>query len=294
MNSKDGRRLARFDWWQASVFNADPDMVLEVLKLGADLSSIYPSTPHHGYLHGAEVKRGDISLGKVWWGGNPGVHVQASGESAPGVARIIQAAALEFPWSVHVTRADACLDWRMEGLFDEVSGKLIKWALKNNIKLDYEGDWARGEARSLYLGSRSSVCQLVLYEKGYEQQDDDKTWVRLEARIYPKKEARVLAGDFQPYQVFQVSWLPAVLEAVGFAEIEHYAIGTVWRKSDAERARAALMRQYRKVITAWADEVGGWDALGPAMAAKIEEQLIQKAKMKAACDGGRVTACDQV
>lgn len=288
MNGKDGRRLARFDWWQSSVINADHETVLRVLREGVELSSVYPSTARHGYLYGAEVRLGDRVHARVWWGGNPGVHVQASGDTAPGVSRIVQGAGVEFGWVLHVTRADACLDWRMKGLFDLMAGKMIAYAKEKGIKINQQGDWARGESRTLYLGARSSACQLVLYEKGYEQQDDDKTWVRMEARAYPKKQAKALAGYWAPFEVFQVSWIPDLLASVGFDEVESYAIGTVWRKSDTERARAALLRQYRAVLKSWSDELGGWDRLGAAVAEGIAEQDVQAEKMRAASEGFRV------
>jgi hypothetical protein len=173
----------------------------------------------------------------------------------------------------------------MEGLFDLISGKMIAYAKEKGIKINQQGDWARGESRTLYLGARSSACQLVLYEKGYEQQDDDKTWVRMEARMYPKKQARELAGYWSACDVFEVAWIPDLLVSVGSAEVESRVIGTVWRKSDAERARAALLRQYRAVLESWADEIGGWEGLGAAVAEGIAEQDLHRERLRLAAQG---------
>ncbi|PXB46998.1 hypothetical protein C0056_18400 [Pseudomonas aeruginosa] len=48
------------------------------------------------------------------------------------------------------------------------------------------------------------------------------------------------------------------------------SIGTVWRRSDDERARAALLRQYGAIIESWATEQGGWDGFGTVLRQALE------------------------
>jgi len=72
-------------------------------------------------------------------------------------------------------------------------------------------------------------------------------------------------------EVFCAGWVPGALEALGWGDLQSKAVGTVWKRSDVERARAALLRQYGRILENWADEVGGWEALGPAMVAMQDE-----------------------
>ncbi|MFO5615250.1 replication initiation factor domain-containing protein, partial [Klebsiella pneumoniae] len=67
------------------------------------------------------------------------------------------------------TRAHACVAWVEEGPFDSLSAHLIAYAKDNGISINQQGDWARGQARTLYLGSPQSPVRICLYEKGYEQ-----------------------------------------------------------------------------------------------------------------------------
>ncbi|MFO5848511.1 hypothetical protein ACLBP5_30415, partial [Klebsiella pneumoniae] len=69
------------------------------------------------------------------------------------------------------TRTNACVDWVVEGLFDSLSAHLIAYAKDNGISINQQGDWARGQARTLYLGSPQSPGRICLYEKGYGQGD---------------------------------------------------------------------------------------------------------------------------
>jgi hypothetical protein len=171
------------------------------------------------------------------------------------------------------TRIDSCVDWREEGLFDSLSAHLIKFAQDNRLSLNQQGDWVRGEARTLYVGSKDSPVRLVLYEKGYEQGGDaPKDWVRLEARIRPKREHRCRVAGWDASDVYAAGWLPEALQALGWDDLHRRAaIGTVWRKSDTERARAALLKQYGAILQQWSAEVGSWEALGVCIGDRMRE-----------------------
>lgn len=65
-------------------------------------------------------------------------------------------------------------------------------------------------------------------------------------------------------------WVADALAVLGWDQLQKRAVGTVWRPSDDERSRAALLRQYGAVMDRWATEVGGWDALGPVLLAHLE------------------------
>ena len=174
------------------------------------------------------------------------------------VAPVIRQA---FP--VHnVTRADVCVDWIEEGLFSRLSGVLMGFAVDRDLGIGQEGDWVRGRARTLYVGAASAAVRLVLYEKGYES-GGDKAWTRLEVRVRPQKEWKADCATWPEKRLFGASrWVSEALTLIGFTDLERSAVGTVWKPSDAERARAALVKQYGAILRAWADELGGWDRLG--------------------------------
>src|SRR5690606_33964078 len=115
--------------------------------------------------------------------------------------------------------------------------------------------------------------RLVLYEKGYEQGGDaPRDWVRLEVRVRPKKQHRHMVASWRAEICFCAGWVPDALQVLDWDGLQdRAAVGTVWRRSDAERSRAALLRQYASVIRGWKDEVGGsWEDFGAVLGAALE------------------------
>jgi hypothetical protein len=167
---------------------------------------------------------------------------------------------------------DACADWVEEGCFDSLAAHLVKFAEEQNITINQQGDWVRGQARTLYLGSPQSPVRICLYEKGYEQGGDaPKDWTRLEVRVKPKGEHRVAVASWEPSHVFSAGWVSQALAVLGWDNLEKRTVGTVWRPSDAERSRAALLSQYGAIIAQWASEAGSWEALGVEMGKAINK-----------------------
>lgn len=262
-------QASRFDWYQATVYVADPSyrgLSSELVKAW-DLADLAPDRGMHGYLHGAKVVRGDKTLCRVWWGGNPGVNITASGEEAPVLAELLKRLGLSYG----VTRADSCCDWVEEGLFDSLSAHLIQFAQDKSISINQQGDWVRGQGRTIYLGSPQSPIRLVLYEKGYEQGGDaPRDWVRLEVRVKPKREHRLAVAGWGSDEFLYCGWVADALAALGWNQLYKRAVGTVWRPSDEARARAALLRQYGAVMERWAVEAGGWDAFGAVLSGQLD------------------------
>lgn len=258
-------KTARFDWYQSTVAVHCPEDsgLVSALLRAWPLSDWKPAKNLNGYTHGGAIVRGDQTLCHVCWGGQLGVNCKTTSDESP-----VLAAALAAFGKQHLpTRIDSCIDWVDEGLFDSLAAHLIEFAKGNRLALNQVGDWIRGEGRTLYVGSESSPVRLVIYEKGYEQGGDaPRDWVRMEARIRPKREHRAMVAGWDASMVFNAQWLPDALQALGWDDLnERAAIGTVWRKSDAERARAALIKQYGGILAAWAEESGSWDALGPVI-----------------------------
>lgn len=248
--------MAAWDWYQCTIHGlgeTSQDVVVSGLHRTLDLVSVFTSSPKNGYLHGAELRRGADVVATVWWGGNPGVHVKATGSHAPEVS-----AALRADWPAHaVTRCDAAVDVVESGLFDRVSAALLDYAAGAGISIHQQGDWHRGQARSLYLGAPTSTVRLVVYEKGYEA-GGSLDWVRFECRVRPKGDAREAVASWPPSAAFgAAAWLSGALACIGWDQIATRSVGTVWRPSDAERSRLAVARQYGAVLDAWIADAGG-------------------------------------
>lgn len=254
--------MAKFDWYQTTVRTENPQesgLVDAILK-AYPLTDYAPCSGQNGYHYGGQFVRGSSVVCRLSWGGQPGVNVMATSDNSPALVEALR----ELRIAHTPTRIDSAIDWEEEGLFESLSGGLIAFAMDNRLSITQVGDWVRGEARTLYVGSKDSVVRLVLYEKGYEQGClHRKHWVRMEARIRPKGAARQHAMTFDPMDVYACGWLPDALTAIAFEHgLSKRAIGTLFRKSDVERSRAALAKQYGGVLQDWADEVGGWASLG--------------------------------
>lgn len=259
--------MAKFDYF-AATFDVDHVEILNVLHGKIDLSSVRNTRGKNGYEMGAEVHRGDHSIASVYWGGNAGTtHVLASGGDS---AEVRECFVDQYQGRMRITRLDACEDWIEAGLFDKIAGIYTDYAVEHNLRINHQGDWTNNKQRTLYIGSRKSPYMIRLYEKG-QKDGGDPNWVRLEAEIKPKKDARYAAANFTPGQVFECSrWGVEVLQQLGWDHLTHRAIGTVWVPSDAERARAALCRQYKNVIHGWVEEAGSPESFVQDLLAKLD------------------------
>ena len=243
--------MAKFDWYEGTYHGLEPAYVLASLDKRLDLSEVKPSQPKHGYLSGYEFFRGTKKLATIWAGGNPGVHFFTSGDRSPEMVQIYRELGAH-----NITRADACIDWIEPGLFDELTTYFRHYAEQKKLTIEMMGDWHRGTARTIYIGSRSSTCQLVIYEKGC-QLGADPNWVRMEVRVKPKGARREWVSTWTADELFAASaWLTEALHNLGFHTFEARSLGTVYKPSDEARARLYLAKQYGGVITRWADELG--------------------------------------
>ena len=280
--------LCRWDWYEGTVFGLDADTVAPAvaraygwLAVGASPVTVGPCRAMHGYLRGVGVSKGDELLCAVTWGGNPGVHLKASGASSPQLSKVVSALKLEHSCEWSPSRVDAAVDWIEAGLFDQLAAPAMSFAAARGIVIDQQGDWHRGEGRTLYLGSKTSTVRAVLYEKGYQLGGGaDLNWVRLEVRVRPKGHARIEVGTWEPHEALGAStWLVDLLRELGLGERMRHAVGTVWRPSDSDRARRALVRQYARVMHQWFEEVGTWEQLGVELGNRvvstIEDSAVQ-------------------
>lgn len=251
----------RFDWY-ASTVPANPQVVLGTLVQEAELADLRPARPMHGYTHGAEIVRGSRVLARALYGGpnGPDTHVWASGEDTEWLVGRVR-----HHWPQHrVTRVDAAEDFTAQGAWRTLSKIALQVADAFRIRVIHQGDFHRGEGgRSIYLGSRDSPTQLIVYEKG-KQLGHDPNWVRVEARVKPRKLGKDRMCTALPSEVWGcAAYLQEMGERMLRVDLERIQVGTLYRVPDDARAWAALTRQYGNLLGGKADELGGWAALGP-------------------------------
>ena len=235
---------ASFDWYAATVHGYSAGAVLEPLLEAFPESRTERGRGRHGYAERFTLLDGKERICDVLSGSTPGVHVVSSGEASEAVSGILRAS---FP-EHGVTRADGAVDWIEPGGFDRVAAVLIALAEDRGLKLNQQGDWTRGKARTLYVGSRASPAFLRLYEKGW-QVGGDPSWIRLEVEVKPQRHARQRVAMMEPLQLFYTSpWVAEVAERLGLATMELQHVGTLHKLSDDDRALAFLVRQYGPLL----------------------------------------------
>lgn len=259
----------RFDWYAATI-PEDSAPVLSTLTRVADLADLRPARPMHGYTHGAEIVRGDRVLVRALYGGANGSHVHcwASGDETEWFA-----AQVRERWPAHrVTRVDAAEDFTAPNAWQLLSTIALEAADLFGVQVTHQGDFHRGEkGRTIYVGSRTSASQLVVYEKG-KQLGADPNWVRMEARVKPKGEARERLAVALPLEVWAcANYLRQVAQRITRQDVDAIRVGTVYRPADDARAWAALMRQYGRHLRCKAAELGDWSAVGRFLGDSLDQ-----------------------
>lgn len=244
--------MVRFDGMNITYHQRNQWDICSAIEKANPGVQIDQDKPKHGYEKGVVFSQDDKSICRVWWGGNPGVHVQAHSEHSDRLAPLLRELGPH-----ELVRADSCLDVVEENFFNVLSGFLIEFAEKHDLKLNYLGDWARGKSRTLYVGSRQSAYMIRLYEKGWKE-GGDHNWVRLESEVKPKGRAsRIRASSMSAEELLWSSkWGAKALEGFGWDAVKSKSVGAPYKPSDEERARLFLMKQYGEILKRWYDEAG--------------------------------------
>jgi hypothetical protein len=258
-----------FDWYQVTFSNSlEPEeLIAEALRY-FDLSSAEPAKPRvKQYYRGVNLVRGSHTIFHVCWGGcNEGIHLLSTGSVAHEVEIWLRG---KWQGGYIVSRADVRIDTVSEGAFEYLYGLCKGVSDVLDIKRKQLGDWdveGSPSGRTYYVGSKSSVVQVRLYEKGKES-GGDKNWVRLEIQVRPAKRiGKEKASAYEPEQFWKCSAWSSLLYATVFNhsdKVKPETLGTVWSLSDQERALRALVSQYGNTLEKLADDLPyGWDSIG--------------------------------
>lgn len=255
-----------FDWYQGTldVSSLNVSDVVKSLLSANDLSSSTRIRGINNYDCGVEISRGPNVFSRLFWSSNltDGIHFITSGHSARTQTPIIRKL-----WPDHrVSRADVAEDYCEPGAFEKLVDVALKIADEFNVKVNHQGDWHRAiEGRTLYVGSRASVAQLCVYEKG-KQLGRDPDWARVELRVRPQSRSKRVLASMSPPDMYGCSrWSTALYELLTGIDVDRVQIGAVHTHTDLTRAYTALLRQYGNTLDKIAGAIGGYDLLGSVL-----------------------------
>lgn len=264
--------MAKWDWHATTWHDQNPVDLCRFIERHEPFALVTPDRPKHGYQTGVVFTSGGEAIARVWWGGNDGVHVILHNENAHRLAPLLR----ELEGHRELTRGDACEDFIEAGGFDRMADYWMRFAKARGLKINQQGDWVRGIARTLYIGSRQSPVMLRIYEKGHKE-GGNPDWYRLEVEIKPKgRSVRMMAAGWDAGMAFNCSeWLVAGLRGIGWDHLQATAIGTVYRPTDEDRARLWIVKQGGGVITRWVVEAGSVEAFYTEFEAMAFELAMQ-------------------
>lgn len=192
------------------------------------------------------------------------VFFEVKGELAEPFARTLRQR-----YQHQVTRADVCIDTRQPGAFRKLLNKCRRVKKMNaRMRSECRGDWEDHpeDGRTFYLGSKSSLCQVCLYEKGKTRPYRGlglEDWVRIEWRFRPEtKDQKVLAASLEPHELFALSTMGRRLAELVLEDYDgSHQVLLPRTKSSPEIAFDSMMGQYSKTMWRRAEKLGGVDLL---------------------------------
>lgn len=274
--------MTQFDWYQGTLEACEPTQaIIKPLREVFDLSDWKQGRGLHGYQRTLNLVRGSTKFVTLAYGGNDGLHFISTGEHSPIVAPIIRDLKDSSFLCHQVTRVDSKMDFEEQGLFDKFARAMINYANNRKpqaLKINMVGDWANGKGRTLYIGSRQSQVYVRLYEKGYETGEKlglevtRPDWIRFEVEYKPQsRENRFKAQILAPDDIFKVSYIPEMMEAMG---LESGIQISIYDKkiTDHERSKYYMFRNYGATMAEIVKNNGG--AFEPLFD-EIKEHLIK-------------------
>lgn len=238
----------RFDWYQASVPNVDPEIVMETLAKTEYYGDWEQVRPLKGYDSAAQFVMGDQVMYRISHGGQNaqyGPNVLATGGNAQKLSEVVRE---HFPMH-RVSRVDACEDFVHEDAYDYLRGEALaiakarKLQCREIVKPLEESD----DGRTLYLASTESAVSGRIYEKG-KQLGLAVPLVRAELQVRPQKHVKELAAKLSPAEMWGLArWSLDVAHMLGNRDLQKVDLN-LYQPSDHERAYRFMLKQYRKVL----------------------------------------------
>lgn len=252
----------KFDWYQASVPGVRPQVVMQALQQSEYYGDWMEARALKGYDYGAQFVVGDQVLYRINYGGHNeehGANVIGSGGSAPKLAEVIRE---HFPGH-RVSRLDSCIDYHHKDVYDYLRKKALiiareqKVQVREIVKPLEESD----DGRTLYLGSKTSVVSMRIYEKGKQLGCGDE-WVRAELQVRPQRDTKAIAAYLSPLEVWGLAkWAHTMAVQMGNKELQRVE-PQIYQPSDHDRAYRFMLKQYGKILAQKFADHGSWEAVG--------------------------------
>lgn len=238
----------RFDWYQASIPNVPPEVVMEAIAKLDFYGDWEKTRPMKNYDAAAAFVVGNETRFKINYGGQNdeyGPNVVGSGACAQVLADVVRE---RFP-SHRVSRLDSCEDYYHRDAYEYLRkvalkiGKAHRVQCREIVKPLSDSD----DGRTLYLGSQTSAVSMRIYEKGKQLQSDPE-WVRAELQIRPQKEQKSIIAHLDSTQVWGLAkWSHDMAVQLGNKDLQRVD-ATIYQPSDHDRAYRFMLKQYRKVL----------------------------------------------
>jgi DNA relaxase NicK len=252
----------RFDWYQASIPGASPEVVMAALSEFDYYGSWEQMRPLKNYDSAAAFVVGNETRFKIHFGGQNvehGPNVVGSGASAQALADVIRT---RFP-AHRVSRVDSCEDYHHPDAYGYLRKAALKIAKQQRVQCREivkplpESD----DGRTLYLGSQSSVVSMRIYEKG-KQLGCEGEWVRAELQVRPQKDVKTIVAMLDSTEVWGLSkWSHSMAEQLGKKGLQRVD-AQVYEQSDHDRAYRFMIKQYRRVLEQMLASHGSPEAVG--------------------------------
>jgi DNA relaxase NicK len=260
----------RFDWYQASVPNVHPEIVMQSLQESEYYGEWVQSKASKGYDVGAQFVIGDQVKYRINHGGQNeeyGANVTGSGGDAPKLAEVLRR---NFP-SHRVSRFDSCEDYHHADAYDYLREMALRIGREHGVKVREinkplsECD----DGRTLYLGSPSSAITARIYEKG-KQLGVGTEWVRTEIQVRPQKHVKDICAYLSPDEVWGLArWSLVMAAELGKTEIQKVDV-QIYQPSDDDRAYRWMLKQYGKLLGKMQASHGSWETVGAQIGYDLE------------------------
>lgn len=259
--------MVRFDAYSATLRGEKHEDLTELLTDQVEGHyTVHSGKGFHTFGHRLAVKdESGFEVGSVQWGGfqDDRLMIEVKGERTPGAVEAIRA---RFPH--RCTRVDACADFDAPAAFEKLYEACRVVKRRRNIIGGKAGDWEDfpEKGRTLYLGAKTSVTRMRLYEKGKQPEYlhlNRPDWSRIEVQVRPAKDAKAAFSALSPVEVWGASsWSREVAASVLAEHVDPHPAGTTYRLTERESALRWMCKQYGAHLVSLADDLGGWDCVG--------------------------------
>jgi hypothetical protein len=255
--------MVRFDGYSATTPHANWQDLASLFGPGLEATQ---GRGFHQFGHRLALKDDTGSeVGSVQWGGKHGTRamIEVKGERSPVVVEALRAR-----YEHRCTRMDSCADFDAPGAFQGLLRACMRVKRKHRLKGERHGDWQDFPelGRTQYLGATTSTTRLRLYEKGKQpeyrhlQRPD---WVRAEVQVRPACSAKERFSQVSAVDAWGASaWSRELAGEILAEHVDPHPAGTVWRKSERDKALEWMCRQYGAHLLSLKDDLGDWQAVG--------------------------------